>query len=557
MTDGLDTTLYAYNPINASPAPGAGQLASIDGPNSNDTITYGYDELGRRVSTSINGVATVLTYDAAGRVMNETNALGSFTYAYEGVSSRLQTTSFPNGQMTTNSYGDNLHDRRLQQITHRIGPTPISVFSYERDIPADRITAWSQQAGAAAPDLYTFGYDAADRLLSATVTNAGSLIDAFIYAYDADDNRLMEVASGVTNAANYNALNQISTTSAPGASRTNRWDTEGRLVGIDSGNTRTEFSYDALRRLTSIRQLTNNVESSFRRLLWRDGQISEERDASNMVTKRFFIQGMQIVSGTNAGVYFYTKDHLGSIREVIDSSGNVRARYAYDPYGRQTLISGDIESDFGFAGMFWSREAQLSLTLFRAYDSGLGRWLSRDPLRNAEIKEGANLYAYVGNNPINAVDPLGLCCEKEIRDLNNILTPGLPSPEVAPECHFLKTMQYNACTDFAPIGQLGSRQLGGECVNATIQVRTRCEEPLRRRLLDCLMKPCQPSPCAKVGAGSGNLGGGFPDASASLGEMEADIEDPFQDEGASASTGGPAERHAAETTVSAPPVEDP
>src|SRR4030095_7021232 len=44
------------------------------------------------------------------------------------------------------------------------------------------------------------------------------------------------------------------------------------------------------------------------------------------------------------------------------------------------------------------------------------RWLSRDPLDRAEEREGPNLYAYVGNNPIENTDPLGLswrCCIDE------------------------------------------------------------------------------------------------------------------------------------------------
>jgi RHS repeat-associated protein len=67
-----------------------------------------------------------------------------------------------------------------------------------------------------------------------------------------------------------------------------------------------------------------------------------------------------------------------------------------------------VEADFGFAGMFWSREVGLALTHFRAYDPQLGRWLSRDPLRNAEVKQGPSLYAYVGNEPVSRIDPEGL-----------------------------------------------------------------------------------------------------------------------------------------------------
>jgi RHS repeat-associated protein len=99
---------------------------------------------------------------------------------------------------------------------------------------------------------------------------------------------------------------------------------------------------------------------------------------------------------------------LGSVRDVTDASGNVRARYSYDPYGRQTMTSGNMTSDFGFAGMFWSPEANLALIHYRAYDPTLARWLSRDPLNQAELGQGPNLYAYVHNNPVNHFDSIGL-----------------------------------------------------------------------------------------------------------------------------------------------------
>ena len=109
-----------------------------------------------------------------------------------------------------------------------------------------------------------------------------------------------------------------------------------------------------------------------------------------MITKRYFPQGVLLQTGTNSGPYYYTRDHLGSIREMTDASGNLRGRYSYDPFGRQTKISGNVDADFAFAGMFWSPEVSLSLTRFRAYDPNLGRWLSRDPLKNAEVIEGPN-----------------------------------------------------------------------------------------------------------------------------------------------------------------------
>ena len=408
MSDGIGTTLYSYNPITGVPTLGAGAMASVDGPLPNDTITYGYDELGRRVSTAINGVAALMTFDAAGRVIGATNALGMFIYGYDGASSRLVSQSFPNGQTGELAYGNNLQDRTLQRITYKVGATAVSEFLYGHNVQAGRVTTWSQQPAAQTPNLHSFGYDTVNQLLLATVTNAGTLVNTFAYAYDPAGNRLAEQVGGSNYTATYNPLNQISTSTAPGASRTNEWDAEDRLVAVNCGNERTEFTYDGFSRLASLRLLTNGFQVSLRRFVWCGGEICEERDASGVVTKRFFGQGMEVESGADAGNYFYTRDHLGSIRELSDGSGTVRARYAYDPYGRRTRLTGDMEADFGFAGMFWSAETELSLTHYRAYDPELGRWLSRDPLKDAEVEAGPNLYAYVGNDPINYIDPEGL-----------------------------------------------------------------------------------------------------------------------------------------------------
>ncbi|HEY9758282.1 MAG TPA: RHS repeat-associated core domain-containing protein [Oculatellaceae cyanobacterium] len=104
--------------------------------------------------------------------------------------------------------------------------------------------------------------------------------------------------------------------------------------------------------------------------------------------------------------YAYDGGH-GSVRELTDSSGNLVAAYGYDPYGRQTKLSGTgVDADFGYDGYYVHQRSGLNLAVHRAYSPSLGRWLSRDPIGE---KGGTNLYAYVRNNPISYVDPLGLC----------------------------------------------------------------------------------------------------------------------------------------------------
>jgi RHS repeat-associated protein len=61
----------------------------------------------------------------------------------------------------------------------------------------------------------------------------------------------------------------------------------------------------------------------------------------------------------------------------------------------------------GYTGHHEHRKSGLWLTWYRAYDPETGRWLSRDPLENAEFLQGPNLYSYVGNSPTTRIDPDG------------------------------------------------------------------------------------------------------------------------------------------------------
>jgi YD repeat-containing protein len=61
MVDGIGTTSYTYR---APGLLGAGAVEAVVGPVTNDTLTYGYDELGRVVSRTLNGVTSTWAFDA-------------------------------------------------------------------------------------------------------------------------------------------------------------------------------------------------------------------------------------------------------------------------------------------------------------------------------------------------------------------------------------------------------------------------------------------------------------------------------------------------------------
>ena len=184
--------------------------------------------------------------------------------------------------------------------------------------------------------------------------------------------------------------------------RTFEWDAENRLLAIESGTHRSEFTYDGRDRRVRIVEKVNGSTTTDHWYLWCELEICEERDSTGgTVTKRFFPQGEQ--QGTDH--YFYTNDHLGTVREMTDSLQALRARYDYDPYGRMTKLAGDKDAAFGFARYYLHTASELLLTPYRIYVPDLSRWASEDPLGFAA---GNNFYAYVDNDPVNHIDPLGL-----------------------------------------------------------------------------------------------------------------------------------------------------
>lgn len=116
-------------------------------------------------------------------------------------------------------------------------------------------------------------------------------------------------------------------------------------------------------------------------------------------------RGPDAASSANSVPHLYTREHFGSIREMTDSSGNIVAQYAYDPYGRQTLIAGTgPQSDFGYNGTYVHQRSGLLMMGARFYNPTIGRFLNRDPI---EESGGVNLFEYAGNDPINRFDPTG------------------------------------------------------------------------------------------------------------------------------------------------------
>jgi RHS repeat-associated protein len=108
-------------------------------------------------------------------------------------------------------------------------------------------------------------------------------------------------------------------------------------------------------------------------------------------------------NGPSATQAAYMQDGLGSVVGTTNITGTLTANQRFDAWGVKTASSGTIPQ-YGYTG----REPDATgLTFYRAryYHPGIGRFASRDP---AGMADAVSPYAYVGNNPINLIDPWGL-----------------------------------------------------------------------------------------------------------------------------------------------------
>ena len=144
--------------------------------------------------------------------------------------------------------------------------------------------------------------------------------------------------------------------------------------------------------------------------LWQDliQLLAVYNGSDNLIMRFEYADGrMPVVMQKEGVTYSLAYDQIGSLRIVADTTGNVVKRIDYDTFGN--LINDTNPTfavPFGFAGGLHDRDTGLARFGYRDYDPDIGRWTAKDPIFFAG--GDADLYGYVLNDPINAIDPLGL-----------------------------------------------------------------------------------------------------------------------------------------------------
>ncbi len=119
------------------------------------------------------------------------------------------------------------------------------------------------------------------------------------------------------------------------------------------------------------------------------------------------VGGLLAITDASQGSHFCAYDGNGNVTALVKASdGTLAAQYAYGPFGELLRATGPMAkaNPFRFSTKYQDDETDLLYYGYRYYDPDTGRWPNRDPL---EEQGGVNLYGFVYNNSISAIDTDG------------------------------------------------------------------------------------------------------------------------------------------------------
>ena len=346
-----------------------------------------FDALNRLVEHTVNGETTTFAYDTAGNLVREVNAEGTIAFTYNNLN-----------QMLTRVNGSDsytfIYDGRGNLIEElRNGAT---TRTFEFNARNMLIAGVNHETG----ETVELIHDSLGNQVESLRLLNNNLI-GYVNNQNSTGNRHQELIEQISN-ENTPIVNQrVFENNLALTMQVEPMVEVSRIYIID--HTRASNNV-----LMSIKDGTYVIEYVFGhagdRISQRVSHIEDITDSRGVGYNPFSRIATDLI-----GTAFFHEDLRGSTVRVTDEEGRTLARVIYDAWGVPLVQPvgsfnfAGIDDLINFTGYTYDRVMGVYLSRFRVYDPINRRFISEDPIR-----DGLNWYAYVGNNPIMYVDPLGL-----------------------------------------------------------------------------------------------------------------------------------------------------
>ena len=343
------------------------------------------------------------------------------TYSLDGISG---------GSSVTIDY-DNNADNRLNGFTTTGGPTfslgNVTVDGLGRLRHCNESMTEADQTVINYTNTCT--YDMLSELKSAIVNDGTTDIFDGVYVYNKNgDMQSRTIDQGTPTSFTY--LGNLMSTATGGESFALGWDGNGNMTAgvapafIYNWDNKLRSATNGVKSITSLKYDPDG--NRIRKVSSESGDrkyivdvvgdlptiLLEINSSNGSLAKTYIYTNSGIVAQHDgdytANRYFYLKDRLGNVRQIINTSGTAVKSYAYSPFGETLEQSGLLSNPFMFTGQWLDTEIDQYYLRARMYDPHLARFTGRDPvLGNFEEPMTLHAYLYCLNDPINKIDPSG------------------------------------------------------------------------------------------------------------------------------------------------------